>query len=54
MEDTSQTHEFLISGCRYQWAANHDHAHCWAAFLEFRGAPAGMNVDEFYDWLNRR
>lgn len=46
--DTSRTHEFLISGCRNQWTADHDHAHCWAAFLAHHGAPAGLGIDEFY------
>jgi hypothetical protein len=52
--DTSRTHRFLISGCVNQWAGDHDHAHCWAAFLEFHGAPPGLGIDEFYDWLSRQ
>lgn len=48
---TSQTHEFLVSGCRYQWVHDHDSGHCWAAFLAFRGVPS---VDEYYDWLDAR
>jgi hypothetical protein len=30
---TSQVHDFRISGCVNQWAADHDQAHCYAAFL---------------------
>lgn len=26
-------HEFRPSGCRNQWVANHDSAHCYEAFL---------------------
>jgi hypothetical protein len=33
-ESTSKTHEFLPSGCRYQWAADHDDADCWEAFQQ--------------------
>jgi hypothetical protein len=51
---TRRTHEFLVSGCRYQWASDHDSADCWRAFLAHRGAPEGMGVDEFYDWLDER
>jgi hypothetical protein len=53
-QSTSRTHEFLVSGCRHQWAADHDHAHCWAAFLAHHGAPAGLGIDEFYAWLDRK
>lgn len=47
---TCHTHEFLVSGCRNQWVADHDTADCWAAFLAHNGAPAGLSVDGFYDW----
>lgn len=50
---TSHTHEFLVSGCRNQWVHDHDTAHCWAAFLKHNKAPAGLGVDEFYDWLDK-
>jgi hypothetical protein len=49
--DTSRTHRFPPTGCVNQWAADHDHADCWAAFLAFHEAPAGLGIDEFYRWL---
>lgn len=51
---TAQTHEFLVSGCRYQWVHDHDSAHCWQAFVAHHGAPVGLSVDGFYDWLDAR
>lgn len=51
---TARTHRFLPSGCVNQWVWDHDHADCWAAFLRHHGAPEGLGVDEFYEWLERR
>ena len=41
-------HEFLVSGCRYQWAQDHDHAECWRAFMVHQGLPAETTYSEFY------
>jgi len=30
--ETSRTHVFDGSGCRYQWVADHDTKHCIATF----------------------
>jgi hypothetical protein len=49
--NATQEHEFLVSGCRYQWRHDHKHWECWDAFLAHHKAPAGLGIDEFYDWL---
>ncbi len=46
--DTARTHEFLVSGCRNQFHGNHDHADCWARFMEFNGRPSETTYAEFY------
>lgn len=47
--DTAHTHVFLVSGCRWQFAGNHDHAECWAEFMKFQGQPEGTTYSEFYE-----
>ena len=50
---TNQTHEFILTGCRHQWGADHNSAECWRAFLRYHNAPNDrMSINEFYDWLD--
>jgi hypothetical protein len=46
--DTAHTHEFLMTGCRNQWANDHDHAECWTEFMKFMGQPEGTTYSQFY------
>jgi hypothetical protein len=46
--DTSHTHEYLVSGCRYQFASDHDGPDCWRNFMKFKKLPEDTTLDEFY------
>lgn len=46
--DTAHTHDYAVSGCRYQWALDHDHADCWRNFMIHQGQPADTTYAEFY------
>jgi hypothetical protein len=51
-DNDGTSHKFLIGGCHNQWHRNHNDRECWAEFLKFHGAPAGLTVTEFYDGLD--
>lgn len=45
---TAHTHEFLISGCRYQWVHDHDQADCWRAFMAHNERSEDTTFPEYY------
>jgi len=46
--DTAHTHEYLVSGCRNQFASDHNHTDCWRNFMVHQGRTADTTYGEFY------